>query len=459
MVTSALVPSPLAGKRLLLVAEDAELSTLVAGAAARLGAEVHPVRSGQAAMAALARDAPHVAVLDLPLPDMRGSELLAAFGEALVPAVAVSGVYRGPRAAAEVRRLGACEFFEKPFAIEALAAAVARAVGAHGGAELEAETRDEVTGARPLEPEEVASAIAAAPVPALDDGPIPGGPAAVQDGLASPLPEAARGRRARPTTPPSLARGDLFRTSVARLLVAIHQGQATGALTVARGPVRKILAFDAGAAVYAASNVAAERFGAICVRRGVVSPERLEALRREAPPGARTADLLAAAGLLPPPRLAELLQGQIRAIAWSTFEWREGLYQFQLGRPPRARVPLRLALGELILQGMLRSSTLSRLREELPRDAHLAPSPDPAFELFALGLGPKQAHLLSVADGTKSVADLVRLSDIPERDALAFLQACRVMRVLDDVDRVLASTRSPAAAARAPPTTRRIGFM
>jgi len=35
---------------------------------------------------------------------------------------------------------------------------------------------------------------------------------------------------------------------------------------------------------------------------------------------------------------------------------------------------------------------------------------------------------------------------VPERDALAFLQACRVMRVLDEVERVLASTR-------------RIGFM
>ncbi len=76
-----------------------------------------------------------------------------------------------------------------------------------------------------------------------------------------------------------------------------------------------------------------------------------------------------------------------------------------------------------------------------PGGVHLAPSPDPAFELYALGLRPKEAHLLSLADGTKSVADLVRLSEMDERDALAFLHACRVMRVLDEVERVLASTR------------------
>jgi CheY-like chemotaxis protein len=439
------VASPLAGKRLLLVAEDSDLSGLVAGAAARLGAQVQAVPSGRAALDTLARRAPDVAVLDLPLPDVRGSEVLAALGRANVPAVAVSGVYRGPRAAEEVRRLGACDFFEKPFPVDALAAAVARALGVPVPG-LEEEARDEVTGARQLRADEVTEAIAAAPRPALEEGPVAGGRPMVQDGLASPLPEGQRSRAAEPDEGPPPARGDLTHTSVPRLLVAIHEGQATGALTLGRGPVRKILVVEAGAPVYAASNVAAERFGPICVRRGLLDQERLDALRRGAPPGSRTADLLAGAGLLTAARRAELVIGQIRAIAWSTFEWRDGTYEFQLGRPPAARVPVRIPMGDLVLEGLLRTATLPRLRAELPGDAHLAPSPDPAFELYALGLRPKEAHLLSSADGTKSVADLVRLSDMPERDALAFLHGCRVMRVLDEVDRVLASTR-------------RIGFM
>jgi hypothetical protein len=277
---------------------------------------------------------------------------------------------------------------------------------------------------------------------------VPDGPAE-GPGLASPLPQPARPPPRAPSAlsyavPP--ARGDLSLTTIPRVLVAIHRGLATGALTITRGPVRKILVFEGGAPVYAASNVAAERFGPICVRRGVVAQERLDELRRVAPPAARTADLLAEAGLLAPAKRAELVSGQIRAIAWSTFEWRAGEYEFQLGRPPTARVPVRIATGDLLLEGILRTATLPRLREELAADAHLAPSPDPAFELYALGLRPKEAHLLSSADGTKSVADLVRLSELPERDALAFLEACRVMGVLDEVERVLASTR-------------RIGFM
>jgi len=434
------VASPLAGKRLLLVAEDADLAALVAGAAVRLGAEVATVRSGREALDALSRRPPHAAMLDLPLADVRGSEVLAALTAANVPAVAVSGVYRGPRAAAEVRRLGAFDFFEKPFAVEALVASVARSLGAPAPS-IDAEARDEVTGARPLRAEEVpeAAGITAALLPALEDGPIRGGPAE-RDGFAMPLAEPPRTRPPAEESPPP-PRGELSRTTVPRLLVALHGGQVTGALTIFRGPIRKILVVEGGAPVYAASNVGPERFGAICVRRGVVAAERLEALRAGAGPSARTADLLSGAGLLSPERRTELVAGQIRAIVWSTFEWRDGTYEFQLGRPPAARVPVRIPMGDFVLEGMLRASTLQRLREEVPADAHLAPAPDPSFELYALGLRPREAHLLSLADGTKSVADLVRLSEMPEREALGFLQACRVMRVLDEVDRVLAGTR------------------
>lgn len=438
--------APLAGKRLLLVAEDADLAAVVGGALLRLGAEVRAAASGRAALDALARK-PDAAVVDLPLPDLRGSELLAALSTAGVPAVVVSGVYRGARAASELRRLGARHFLEKPFAIEDLARAVSLAAGVAespvdgdaGGGPTEATSphaRDE----RPVGVAELA-----APPP-----PPPAGrpePAVPRDPFSTPLPDTGGGRPApqddgRAPPPP---RGDLARSSVPRLLVALHLAQATGALSVVRGGVRKLVAVERGAPVYAASSVPAERFGAICVRRGVVGAERLEALRREHPE-ARSADLLLGAGLLTPERQAELVAGQLRAIAWSTFEWREGTYEIQLGRLPPGRVPVRIPMGDLVLEGMRRASTLDRLWAELPSGAHLAPSPDPAFELYALRLHAPEAHLLALADGTKGVTDLVRLADMPERETLAFLQACRVMRILDEAERVLASTR-------------RIGFM
>ena len=432
--------APLAGKRLLLVDENADVAGLVADATARLGADVTVLDTGRALLDVLAERAPDLAVIDLPLADVPGSDVLAALRRAGVPAIAVSGVYRGARAADDVRRLGAADFFEKPFPVDGLVASAARLLGVTlPGLD---EAHDEVTGSTPLAEAEQ-STVAAGIMPALDEPP---------DRRAAPAPAAgfetriAEPPRARPATEmPPPRRGDLAKTTVPRLLVALHVAQATGALTLVRGPVKKILAVERGAPVYAASNVAGERFGALCVRRGLVTQERLDALRAERP-AARTAELLAGAGLLAPGKRAELIAGQIRGIVWSTFEWREGSYDFQLARPPEGRVPISLPMGDLVLDGMRRASTLPRLRLELPASTHLAPSPAPAFELFALRLRPTEAQVLAVADGTKEVRDLVALADLPEREALAFLQACRVMRVLDEVERVLASSR-------------RIGFM
>ena len=440
MIDSAAVQGLLAGRRILVVDENADVAGLVAASASRFGAETFACATGKDALAAVTGERFDAALVDLPLADVRGSEVLRALGAAGLPVVAVSGVYRGPRAAEEVRRLGASEFFEKPFEVEEAVRAIGRLLGVR--LPRLGQVRDEVTGSFPLlGSPAVVDAVEAPLQPALDrEVPAPLHPLAPQPALAAAPPETLPHRPARAPEEPPPRTGDLARVTVPRLLVALHQAQATGALTVVRGPVKKILCVERGIPVYAASNVGSERFGSICIRRGVVTAERLDAMRRESPQ-ARTGDLLTASGLLNAARRAEIIAGQIKLILWSMFEWREGSYELQLARPPEPRVAISLPMGDLILEGMLRASTLPVLQAELPADINLAPSPDPAFELYALGLRPSEARVLSLADGTKSVRDLASLSDMPERDALAFLQACRVMRVLDEVERVLASTR------------------
>jgi CheY-like chemotaxis protein len=372
------------------VEENAELAGLLAAAAARLGAEAAVCRTGRDALSFLESGQPQAAVVDLPLADVRGSEVLSALSRAGVPAVAISGVYRGPRCAEEVMRLGAAAFFEKPFAVTALAEAVGRL----------------------LEAEATATAPAA-----------PRGPARAP--------------------PPS--EGDLAKTRVPRLLAAFYTAQATGVLALLRGKVKRLVLFGRGIPVFASSNLAEDRLGALCERRGLVTREERQAIMREAGPQARTADALLSRGILTERLRAELTAEQVRSIIWSTFAWRDGSYRFALKDLPRRRL-LRLALfpGDLILEGVLRTSALVGLREELPPQVALAPTPDPAFELYALGLRPAEAQLLALADGTKSVADLLALTDLPEREALAFLYACRLMGVLDEVERVLAGTRRMA---------------
>ena len=400
--------------RLLIVEESQELARLLAAAAGCLGTECTLCASGREALDRLAGIDPAAALLDLPLSDLRGSEVLSALRQAGVPAVAVSGVFMGPRCAEELSRLGAAAFFEKPFRLEVLLGALAPLLGVEAAAEG-GEVEDEVT-----DSEMVEEGAASVPSPRRPDGP-------------------------RPPRGSSQAQGDLAMTRVPRLVAAFHTAQATGALTLQRGKVKRLVLFRRGAPVFASSNLAADRFGALCVRRGIVTQARREALMREAGTRARTAEALVRQGLLSPERRVKLTAEQVRAIIWSTFTWRDGDYRLQVKPLPRRDlVPLSLFAGDLVLEGVLRTATLAEMRQEVPPSLSLAPAPDPAFELHALGLRPAEAHLLSLADGTRSVADLVALSDLPEREALAFLHACRLMDLLDEAERVLAGTRRMA---------------
>ncbi len=399
------MPSPL-----LIVDENAELGLLIAAAADRLGVESEVCAAGRRALDRLEAWRPGAAVVDLPLGDVRGGELLSAMQRAGVPAVVVSGVFKGPRYADEVARLGVAALFEKPFAVDSLVAALAPLLGVEVAREPR-QVADEVTDAE-----------------------------AVEDEGASPAPGAPPDRPRPPDASPR--QGDLASTRVPRLLVAFHTARATGGLTVQRGPVKRLVLFRDGTPVFASSNLAADRLAALCVRRGAIGQAEREALARELGAGGRTAEALLRTGLLSARQLADLVAEQVRSIIWSTFAWREGAYRLEVKPlPPREMVQLSLFLGDLILEGVLRTATLAELRQELPPRLGLAPAPDPAFELYALGLRPAEARLLALADGTKTVADLLRLADLPEREALAFLYACRLMGILDEVERILARTR------------------
>ncbi len=276
--------------------------------------------------------------------------------------------------------------------------------------------------------------------PALDET-LPGIPLrpGPTEGLALPLP-CLDTAPARPRTPPaSLTGGDLASVRVPRLLVELHLARLTGALTLVRGPLRKLVLLEDGRPVFAISNVSRERFGPRCVRAGLASQAEIDEIASRVGPRGSVGERLIALGLLDPERRAILVAEQVRDILWSAFAWREGPYRFQSGAlARRPSVDLDLRVGDLVLEGVRGTATLDRLRQDLPPGLALAPRPDPPLRPR---LGPAEEALLDSADGTKTVADLVVLSGMAERDALALLQACRDLRILDEVDRILGGTR------------------
>ncbi len=390
---------------LLIVEDSFELATLLQAAAEARGHSARAVHSGKAAIDAAVAQEPDLAICDLLLPDVGGAELLEQFRALGIRTIAMSGVYRGAKFAKQVREeLGAIAFFEKPFPLNDLLLCV-----------------EAVCGPAPLP-------IADTPLPPVDElmnEVIVTEPSPDDSAWEKAWSRAGPGRPVAPPARKSLPRaGSLKDTSVPRLLNAFFQGQHSGELVLHRAPAIKVVSFEAGAPVYAASNLAHERFARFVGRKGLLQPPDLDAvaaLAREE--GLRTGIAMVRLGVLTEHQRLALLSEQIREIIWSTFSWADGEYSFTKGKPLRADLArLTVFPGELILEGCLREPLVA-LRARLPATRLLAPAADPPYALERFRFSNEQAQLIALADGTKSVADLIALTDVSEREALGLVVA------------------------------------
>jgi hypothetical protein len=228
--------------------------------------------------------------------------------------------------------------------------------------------------------------------------------------------------------------GDLKNTSIPRLLNAYYEALHSGELKLKQGSVQKVVYFEAGRPVYAASNLAHERFARFCVRRGAVPEAKLqEVLTLAREQNLRSGEAMIRLGLMDAQLRQQLVVEQVKEILWSTFSWTEGAYGFSPMRPPRAGlVKLSIFPGDLILEGILKTEPLVTLRQRMPRSRRLFPSAAPPYGLHELKLKGQQALLLAYADGTKTVEDLLTLTDLPERDVLATLRGLELIGVLEE---------------------------
>lgn len=425
--------------RILILDDNMDLGALLASAFAERGHTTSLHILGRDALVTLQTQPLDAAVVDLHLPDIRGTEVLAALKAANVPAVAISGVFRGPQFAQQVTgEFGARELIEKPFELTTLLESVERLLPESKRSAQAAEVPElALTEAVDVDPASSANEAAALALAAERDA------FSRRDPLGD-LPFSGRqvwqtGSSARPSTAalralPSLGPQPqpLQGTTVARLLGAAHQGRATGELRLRRGQVIKVIYVEGGRPVYAASNVAAERFGRHALARGAITADDLftvtELATREK---LRTGEAMVRLGLITADQRIELLRDQAVQIIATSFEWPDGEHQFITRKSGRADVvPLGLALPELLAAAFARLP-LVRLRERVPHALVPSPGPDPIFELHELELAPAEARLLMAADGTKTVDDLLALTDLEERQALALLATLLELRVVE----------------------------
>jgi len=440
------------GAKILLVDDNQELLVLLSRLVEQQGWTPVPVGRGKAALDAIAAEAPAAAVVDVLLPDMMGYDVGAALRKVNVPFIFMSGVFKGGRAVSDARsQHGAAGYFEKPFDSQKLVDALRSLVPA--GTPVAAPRTSAPPPPPPLDENDFDVELAVEADEPVDAMELTGKVVLTEDGKVSAVlkganitaaPIAAPARPApRPAPPPPAAQArkpaDLSKTEGAlhdnlpEMITAFYLAQQTGELTMQKGKVKKTIYFEKGRPVFAISNLVTDRFGPFLVRVGKLTQMQLELVQAAADKtGRRTGDVLVEMGLLKDTEKLYYVAQQVKAIVYSVFGWEEGQYRLHFtDMAAKEAIKIDLHPAHLIIRGIKKLYKPERLYRLLSPDDRLAPTQQPAYSLHEVELERWEAELLPQIDGSRSIAELVALTQRPEHAVYGFLYGMVALKILE----------------------------
>ncbi len=235
-------------------------------------------------------------------------------------------------------------------------------------------------------------------------------------------------------------KGDLRSFSIVQLLNLIHLARKTGRLMIAANHEVAELYFQDGKLVYAAFRSQPQSLLDILYQARRLPAKQYKALK------AKAANLndkalglaLVNAGYFTPQDILSILRDHYTNIVRKLFTWLEGRFVFESGVPmPQGRIPVKLGLGNLIIEGSRQLREWERLREEIP-DLNMALKfvEQPRTDVKSLNLSVEEWRVIayvSPKNSLRKIARTLKLNDLEiRRIAYALLQAGIVELVRPD---------------------------
>jgi hypothetical protein len=217
--------------------------------------------------------------------------------------------------------------------------------------------------------------------------------------------------------------GDLSRFEVPDLLTFLGSARRTGVLVLERKDQETKVFLREGRPVFANSSREDLRFGGTLVRLGRISADALgRVLRQRRHDRRRLGLVLLAEGKITEADLASVLKVQVSEVIFDTFAWKDGGFAFWDRVPPPANlVHLEMDFQSLLMEGVRRLDTRSRLTEVFPdQDMAVEALVNPDRVKQSVTLTPAEWKVFFLVDGRRSLREICRLAD--QADDLATLQ-------------------------------------
>jgi curved DNA-binding protein CbpA len=243
------------------------------------------------------------------------------------------------------------------------------------------------------------------------------------------------------------------RPNPARLLAEAARGRSSGIFKAARGKLKRLVCINEGRIVLVASNIIEEQLEQFLIKKEIVTAEQLESLATETDAsGGKPVMLLLQRRLISPEDLYDRASERVRELLFSTFEWREGEFEFTPGRPNlEGELTVDLPCLPLIFEHAQRHPrSISEVRSRIgPPNMRPLADPDAVQWLDELKIDTMGRELLDLCKGALSASELIAKSPLSTEESL------RMLYGLVQVGLVRASTQvDPTIAAEGEPVTR-----
>jgi hypothetical protein len=248
-------------------------------------------------------------------------------------------------------------------------------------------------------------------------------------------------------------RGNLRDFTITQLLNLVNLARKTGTLVIeGPGEIARVT-FREGKLAYACIGQEDNSLPAILLRSKKITPSQFKVLKERTTrmPDKELGLLLINAGYLSQPDIIESLQKYFNDIVRRLFTWVEGNFRFEQNvLPPDDKIPVRIDLENLIIEGSRQLREWEQLQEEIPSlDMALKFTERPGTNMRNINLSVEEWRVISFVNPKntmRQVAQHTKMNDLEIRRVVYSLLQAGLVEIVRPV------TMQPPAPGRAFPT-------
>jgi CheY-like chemotaxis protein len=221
-------------------------------------------------------------------------------------------------------------------------------------------------------------------------------------------------------------------TTLIKCLGAFFAHKQSGAIVLRAPNAVRTIGLHDGSVTTVTTNVPAEQVPDVLVAMGLADENAIRTAHQDT--HGKTGEILThlmRVGKVSPTQARAVLSEQRARILRACFGCPTSLEIRREPLGPAAAPPL--YVGQVILRGVMASGTLKALRDAVPDAALLEPCLDGLYSQDRLDLSQEESRILNSCDGTKTVGDLLLLSDLNEPHVRGLLFALLAVTLIRPV--------------------------